>query len=46
MPEVARSLGKGVIEFKKGLKDVEHQIDKPAKSTNEGGSESGQDLEG
>jgi len=27
LPEVARSLGKGVVEFKKGLKGVEDDVD-------------------
>lgn len=27
LPEVARSLGKGVVEFKKGLKGVEEEAD-------------------
>ena len=27
LPEVARSLGKGVVEFKKGLRGIEEDID-------------------
>ena len=27
LPEVGRSLGKGIVEFKKGLKGVEEEID-------------------
>ena len=27
LPEVARSMGKGVVEFKKGLKDIETDVD-------------------
>jgi sec-independent protein translocase protein TatA len=27
LPEVARSLGKGVVEFKKGIKGVEDKVD-------------------
>ncbi|MFZ4573279.1 MAG: Sec-independent protein translocase subunit TatA/TatB [Phycisphaerales bacterium] len=27
LPEVGRSLGKGIVEFKKGLKGVEDEID-------------------
>ena len=29
LPEVARSAGKAVVEFKKGLRDVEEQVTKP-----------------
>jgi sec-independent protein translocase protein TatA len=29
LPEVARGLGKGVVEFKKGLKGVEDEVDGP-----------------
>ncbi|HYE61119.1 MAG TPA: twin-arginine translocase TatA/TatE family subunit [Phycisphaerales bacterium] len=29
LPEVGRSLGKGIVEFKKGLKGVEEEIDNP-----------------
>jgi len=32
LPQVGRSLGKGIVEFKKGLKGVEDDIDK---ATNE-----------
>ena len=28
LPEVARSLGKGVVEFKKGLKGIEDDVDR------------------
>jgi sec-independent protein translocase protein TatA len=27
LPEVARSLGKGIVEFKKGVRGIEDQID-------------------
>ena len=27
LPEVAKSLGKGIVEFKRGLKDVKDDID-------------------
>ncbi len=30
LPEVGRGLGKGIIEFKKGLKGIEDDIDKAA----------------
>lgn len=36
LPEVGRSLGKGIVEFKRGLKGIEDEIetesDKPAKA--------------
>jgi sec-independent protein translocase protein TatA len=32
LPEVARSLGKGVVEFKKGLKGVEEDVDHTSNS--------------
>lgn len=30
LPEVGRSLGKGIVEFKKGLRDIEDEIDTAA----------------
>ncbi|NWF87947.1 MAG: twin-arginine translocase TatA/TatE family subunit [Ignavibacteriaceae bacterium] len=32
IPELARGIGKGMSEFKKGLKDVEDEIKNPDKS--------------
>lgn len=29
LPEVARSMGKGITEFKKGIRDVETEVEKP-----------------
>ena len=29
LPEVARGLGKGIVEFKKGMKGIEDDIDSP-----------------
>jgi sec-independent protein translocase protein TatA len=29
LPEVARNLGKGITEFKRGMKDVEEDVRKP-----------------
>ena len=33
LPEVARSLGKGITEFKKGLRDVDHDTDRNSYSS-------------
>ena len=33
LPEVARSLGKGITEFKKGVHGIEDEIDRGASST-------------
>lgn len=35
IPELARGIGKGMSEFKKGLKDVEDEIKNPEKPNNE-----------
>ena len=46
LPEIARNVGKGVVEFKKGLKGIEHDIDSgdyeqpPRKSYNQDSSQS------
>ena len=32
LPEVARSLGKGVVEFKKGMTGIEDEIQRPVSS--------------
>jgi TatA/E family protein of Tat protein translocase len=37
LPEVGRSLGRGIVEFKKGLRDVEDDIDHSGQSS--GGSQ-------
>lgn len=34
LPELAKSLGKGVTEFKKGLSDVEDEVKEPLKDSN------------
>ncbi len=51
LPEVGRSLGKGIVEFKKGVKGIEDEIneasDEPAKpkpKIEAPRSESGEDL--
>ena len=33
LPEVGKSLGKGIVEFKKGLKGVEDEVDDAVRST-------------
>ena len=33
LPEVARSVGKGIVEFKRGLADVESEVDRASSST-------------
>jgi sec-independent protein translocase protein TatA len=35
IPELARGIGKGMSEFKKGLKDVENEIKETDKPNNE-----------
>jgi len=51
LPEVGRSLGKGIVEFKKGVKGIEDEISsasddssKPAPRIEAPQSESGEDL--
>jgi len=31
LPEVGRNLGKGIVEFKKGLKGIEEEVDRESK---------------
>ena len=33
LPEVARSLGKGIVEFKKGVRGIEDEVDSATYST-------------
>ena len=33
IPDLAQGLGKGILEFKKALKDVEDEVKKPADDT-------------
>lgn len=48
LPEVGRSLGKGIVEFKRGLKDIgtdiETESDKPGTQPREIPGQSGQEL--
>src|SRR3954471_5821337 len=37
LPEVGRSLGKGIVEFKKGLKGVEDDIEEQSGKSDKGG---------
>ena len=32
LPEVARSLGKGIVEFKKGVKGIDDEVDKQSQT--------------
>ena len=41
LPEFGRSLGKGIVEFKKGLKGLEDDVDNPPGTS---GSEPGREL--
>ncbi len=34
LPEVGKSLGKGIVEFKKGLKEVQDEVTKTADEIN------------
>ncbi len=38
LPEVGRSLGKGIVEFKKGIHGIESEIDSATHSTSTGTS--------
>jgi sec-independent protein translocase protein TatA len=37
LPEVGKSLGKGIVEFKKGLKDVQDEVSKAGDDINKAG---------
>lgn len=39
LPEVGRSLGKGIVEFKKGLAGVKDEIEKSDKNAGNGGKQ-------
>ena len=38
LPEVGRSLGKGIVEFKKGIRGIEEEIDSATTSTDQDAS--------
>jgi len=38
LPEVGRSLGKGIVEFKKGINGIEDEIDSATNSSSTSGS--------
>ncbi len=40
LPEVGRSLGKGIVEFKKGIHGIEDEIDSSVHNSSSGGSSS------
>ena len=40
LPEVGRNLGKGIVEFKKGLKGVEDDVDHAGDASSSGGGDS------
>lgn len=44
LPEVARSLGKGLVEFKKGLADVESEVDRAGTTNYSSSYSSGTDY--
>ena len=39
LPEVGKSLGKGIVEFKKGLKDVQDEVGKAAEDIEKAGED-------
>ena len=43
LPEVGRSLGKGIIEFKKGVQGIEDEIDSAASTTTSARSQASSD---
>ncbi len=46
LPEVGRSLGKGIVEFKKGVQGIEDEIDSSSTATSTSRSQpSGEDYE-
>ncbi len=43
LPEVGRSLGKGIVEFKKGIHGIEEEIDSAATASTTAGDNEGPD---
>ena len=39
LPEVGKSLGKGIVEFKKGLKEVQDEVTKTADDIDKAGDD-------
>jgi len=39
LPEVGKSLGKGIVEFKKGLKEVQDEVSKTADDIDRAGED-------
>jgi len=39
LPEVGKSLGKGIVEFKKGLKEVQDEVTKTADEIDKAGND-------
>jgi len=33
LPEIGKSLGRGIVEFKKGLSDVQNEVTRPVEDT-------------
>jgi sec-independent protein translocase protein TatA len=33
LPEIGKSLGRGIVEFKKGLNDVQNEVTRPVEDT-------------
>jgi len=40
LPEVGKSLGRGIVEFKKGIRGVDEEVEKASREKDAGGKES------